>query len=614
MTISDAQFTAWLRSGGRMALLCEQKYAYESGGAPVEGTLYLSMGEYRTGPSDSPANVIYRDCIAQPPVVSRAVDPDVIGGLTSISVGSMKLTNDGSFDFIQDLVIDGREARFYLGDPTWARSDFRLVMVLVAEVATAPDLMSIEIQYRDLRLLLDRQIAGDVVHDERRKPLVFRVGSGTCDSIELVAKDASLLQYYVLQNFDSDARVVTVRDNGLPLSAASIRVGVTNATLTANAATDTLTLVGHGYIADYVLTFTGSAIFAGMTLGTRYWILASGLTADNFQLSLTKGGSPIDITGTTFAGSVGIQEMPYADYTSVDGTLQLSSSPAGVVTADVIGYSPTQTRSVSSGPGDLLAALIADYGGIGASQIDSATFSAIYAASAAGRTPTGRAVIERENLLDVLEDVARTSQIHYGADYQAVIHAFRLDLSGLSSATATRSIGESDLLSDPKIANARVITGTVVVNSKRNYRTHSFGEFAGAVPDSTRNTLSAQYRESGSNTAPTGTAYSTNWQGFHKTARGVEVGGAFEPSGIDLTAVADEILGDIKPHVKTIDVELGLDAYAWRLGEVVTLTMSRYGFASGVKCRVVAVAPDFGGGKVSMQLVTRVAPDISGAH
>jgi hypothetical protein len=43
----------------------------------------------------------------------------------------------------------------------------------------------------------------------------------------------------------------------------------------------------------YFTTLTGGT---GLLLNTSYYVLASGLTANNFKVALTPGGSPIDIT------------------------------------------------------------------------------------------------------------------------------------------------------------------------------------------------------------------------------------------------------------------------------------------------------------------------------
>lgn len=68
---------------------------------------------------------------------------------------------------------------------------------------------------------------------------------------------------------------------------------------TAVAATDLLTTTGHGLVAGVPVRFTSTtALPAGLSAGTTYYVLASGLTANDFKVSTGLGGSVVDITST----------------------------------------------------------------------------------------------------------------------------------------------------------------------------------------------------------------------------------------------------------------------------------------------------------------------------
>lgn len=63
---------------------------------------------------------------------------------------------------------------------------------------------------------------------------------------------------------------------------------------------DTVTSSGHGLTTDdRVMLFNvfSESIPTGLTEGTIYFVLASGLTADVFKVATTSGGSAINITG-----------------------------------------------------------------------------------------------------------------------------------------------------------------------------------------------------------------------------------------------------------------------------------------------------------------------------
>jgi hypothetical protein len=628
VTISAADFSAWLaREGAPRVVLCEMKFAIEVAGAASEGTLYLSTKPYTTGQSESPANQSYRSIVRQLPSAETSVDPGSLGGSTAIAVSSLQLDNaDGAADFILDLVIDGRDVAFYLGDPSWARADFRQIMAFVAEAASGSGDEKIEVSLRDRRLLLDKAIAGDLVGDatntdRRRKPLVFCFGAGNAlaRNVELVEKDVSTLTYYVLQNY-VNAYLDRVYDKGLSLSDGNSGgfFFKDNTQLTANAGTDTLQyLAGHGLSADDVvgITTTGT-IFAGLTANRDYWVIAAGLTASDFRLSNTKGGSAVDITGTTFSGLTSfVRRRVFTSNLTVDGTVQLSSPKAGILTADVAGLSPSQsTSTVSGGPGELMRALLVDYGGIPATSIDATSFQTVGDAfgyiGEKNLQATSRVVVDRENLLDVLDDIAGVMQIYWGPDYQGVFRAFRLNLSNLANELATRTLSAADVLRAPAIANARVIVGELQINSEKNVRSMAYGDLVAAVIAAGSGPgFTAPFRWVG-RTVLSGLTYAANWASYHKTAALKTLEGAFRQENLDLRDVGVELLGDQKPHIKTLDVITDLRAYEYKLGETVQLTYPRYGFANGRNCKVIGIAPDFVAETVDLTLITRVTPDV----
>jgi len=55
----------------------------------------------------------------------------------------------------------------------------------------------------------------------------------------------------------------------------------------------------HGYVADNRVVFwsaSGIALPTGLTTGTIYWVISTGLATDSFRVSTTQGGSAVDIT------------------------------------------------------------------------------------------------------------------------------------------------------------------------------------------------------------------------------------------------------------------------------------------------------------------------------
>jgi len=70
---------------------------------------------------------------------------------------------------------------------------------------------------------------------------------------------------------------------------------------TADATANDVQTVAHGLAADDRVVFEvieGLTVPAGLTAGTLYFVIATGLTTDAFRVALTSGGAAIDITGT----------------------------------------------------------------------------------------------------------------------------------------------------------------------------------------------------------------------------------------------------------------------------------------------------------------------------
>lgn len=62
------------------------------------------------------------------------------------------------------------------------------------------------------------------------------------------------------------------------------------------ATSDLITIPSHGLVAGDRIFFTRLTGGTGLSLNTSYYVIASGLTANDFKVSLTLGGSAVDIT------------------------------------------------------------------------------------------------------------------------------------------------------------------------------------------------------------------------------------------------------------------------------------------------------------------------------
>jgi hypothetical protein len=127
----------------------------------------------------------------------------------------------------------------------------------------------------------------------------------------------------------------------------------------------------HGLSADDKVVFTGGdEVPCGLTLNTVYYVISAGLTADEFQVSLTSGGAsisvsgtasgtfyvaePVDLTGYTVDSDIkGLTDLVQvatfttAVTTPLEGEFTLSLSPATTAGLDVgrYGYDISLTSS-----------------------------------------------------------------------------------------------------------------------------------------------------------------------------------------------------------------------------------------------------------------------------
>lgn len=62
------------------------------------------------------------------------------------------------------------------------------------------------------------------------------------------------------------------------------------------------TFTGHGLVEGDIIKFLSGTVPTGVSLNTRYYVLSTGLTADDFEFSLTRGGSAINGSGSAGSG------------------------------------------------------------------------------------------------------------------------------------------------------------------------------------------------------------------------------------------------------------------------------------------------------------------------
>jgi hypothetical protein len=195
MPISDAQYTAWLRADNQRRVVLVEAEAY-SAGAVV--TRYMSTHGFVSAPADSPASTGYDDIVLDVPWV-RSQMAEAFRGRSLIGYGDIDIDNSsGVRDAWLTDAWDGRPVRLYLGDPSWPKSDFRLVFSGAIDDIQARDSATLTLRMRDRQHLLTvpactTLIGGTDANKDRRRPVCY----GECKNVAPMLIDAATRTYAV---------------------------------------------------------------------------------------------------------------------------------------------------------------------------------------------------------------------------------------------------------------------------------------------------------------------------------------------------------------------------------------------------------------------------------
>lgn len=160
--ISDSQFTDWLRADNKLRCVLVEAAYYPSGGGS-ESTRYLSNLGYTCAPTESPANQAYEDILTGIPEI-RSYMGEQFRGRSLITYGDIEVDNSGGAR--DSWLLDAwhlRELRIYLGDPSWWRSDFRLVFKGLTEDIRARDGRTLALKIRDYQSIFEKPLQTQTV-------------------------------------------------------------------------------------------------------------------------------------------------------------------------------------------------------------------------------------------------------------------------------------------------------------------------------------------------------------------------------------------------------------------------------------------------------------------
>lgn len=231
MSVSDAQFNDWLAADG-MAREILVEVGCNHGGTEI--TRYLSRFGYHTNGTDTPAHQPYRAALKGGMSFSRKVGITSAEPSVSISSGNIVIDNlDGRFDSWLGDVWTKRPLRVFVGDPSWARADFR--PIFTGRVGTLKPSSRYELalsafdELQRLNFPITETLLGGIT-DNKAALLPLTFGEPFNVTPLLVNPGQHTYQF----NAGPAAGIAEVRDNGAPITSFTVDADAGKFSLTAS--------------------------------------------------------------------------------------------------------------------------------------------------------------------------------------------------------------------------------------------------------------------------------------------------------------------------------------------------------------------------------------------
>ncbi len=619
MTISDQQFLDWQRADATARTLLVEVVPYVGApGSAVPTTRYLSNRGFVTGPADTPANVCYEDRITATPAFSIRMN-DLLLGKSTVSWGDLELFNgDGGLDAWLADGWDGIAVRFYLGDGTWAKSDFRLVANLTASALTARNSTTLALRLNDFQRWLDVPLTTELMgigpNANQPKPVAY----GFCRNITPVCENTVTLKYR-LNAFEVQV-IDDVRDNGVSVAftpslgdgsftLASAPVGLVTADISSGGRSfQSGSMSGIVYVRD-----------KSSATAQLFWDFSYNLIPYSGGISFTAATRTITaLSGTPFSG------LTPGWNTLITGAAQRQNNGTFAVESVVGGGSAIVVSArLADEPTNLSATIYT--GGTGEITVNKGTKS-LWAGYLMRRIIERHTVIPPSQIATTQYDL-NAEVGYYTTNGSLVSDAlnklataaagfFAFDESGIlymglakdpATLTAAIDLGADDVeLQTMRVVRDIPAYSGVSLRLQKNWTAMS--SFAGAVTDANRALW-------------TGDHYSTAIASANNAAK-YPIAVAWESAADDVLANDWYMSNATDPWHATYDTDIKASlialfgvhrrVYAFdtrsaphtlRLGDAVNLTHPAYGFDAGVNALVVGIVRDFASGLTTLEVL-----------
>ena len=210
--MTDAQFIAWLKNDSAIRCVLLEVNCQVGG---VETTRFLSNKGYVTAVTDTPASQVYSPYITGGVQFTESLSVD--GSSASLSYGDIEIDNNsGDRDSWLDDVWANRSIKVFMGDVSWARSDFRLIFdgIVTGVDSKARNKINFKLGDKMQRLnnpVIEDLLGGTTANKDRYIPVTF----GEVHNVEPLLVDPTTNTYQVHNGPIED--IIEVRDNGVPV-------------------------------------------------------------------------------------------------------------------------------------------------------------------------------------------------------------------------------------------------------------------------------------------------------------------------------------------------------------------------------------------------------------
>lgn len=442
---TNAEFYDWANKPNQRCIIAElQATGYNSGASPYTKTVnaYVSNLGYTSQQQDTPSLKHYDNYISTVPTFSRNMG-EALTGPSQVGFGELVLKNPTYANSGAGRLDDWIRARWnrnylrmFVGSRDWPRHDFRPIVTGRLGIPSAPSPELIRFPIADLSDFFNAPLAtlkftADEFVDQL-KPKIYGMPRCVELQVDTTTKIATLNDGAMNDGNDRTYKIFDATSNGFTHIGGTKSNSLTISAV--NTATDTITSsIPHNLQAGYRVQFYNFTLPTPLATSTNYWVLAAGLTANDFKVTATKGSTtPVDLTSAT----TGARICSYGyTFDPAGGTVEFVNLPAGRAVcfglSSPLGGTATQT----------IRDIAFTTAGLSLNFKDSASFTAALASDTSfGEfvTRIGQAATCR----DAIDDVARRCRVWYGFSADGLLQTGAIALPG---STAVRSFTSSDV-------------------------------------------------------------------------------------------------------------------------------------------------------------------------